>query len=122
MSMVTPLLILVSTGWAIYIQFQTDSNGDPMQFLSPIFVYLVQSFYIQRLTIRQSGNAIRFIDPSWNKVPRDEYLYPTVLYWVGLVDRFPSAFDEKEEDGGLLPSIDDIRTDIEDVFDELDIS
>ena len=59
--------------------------------------------------------------PDWDKIPRNEYLYPAYIYWFGFGDSVPSYFDPKVEDS-FIPTFEEIKEKVEEVFDELDIS
>ena len=90
----------------LWLSFMSSSNDDfyfsEYHFLA-LFFGLVTSVYLWNLTMEQSIGAIRYMDPSWNKVPDGERLWPSLAYALGLADndldsssKVQSASDDSE--------------------------
>ena len=62
-----------------------------------LFFGLVTSVYLWNLTMEQSIGAIRYMDPSWNKVPDGERLWPSLAYALGLADNDLESSSNKVE-------------------------
>ena len=52
------------------------------------FVFsLLSTGYFWNRTMRVSPGAIRYVDPSWDEIAEGERLWPSILYFLGVVDK-----------------------------------
>ena len=82
MSILTPTIFLISIGLQIIFWFaRSDERGFASVF---IIVYLLEAYYLEIATMKLSVGAIRYLSPTWDMEKPGEYLWPAVLYWLGI--------------------------------------
>ena len=61
--------------------------------------FIITAVYWDR-TMKLSIDAIKYLDPSWNKVPSGNLLWPSLFYAFGLVDRNAQGKETKKSTTG----------------------
>ena len=81
LSMLTPSIYLF--GLALQISFRSTLDETSIT-LAYMVAYSVMAFFFQRATMKLSVGAIRFISPDWDLEQPGEYLWPAIVYWLGI--------------------------------------
>ena len=81
------------------------ANEDAGSFYSlAIAVTMAAELFITAMywdrTMKLSIDAIKYLDPEWNKVPSGNLLWPSLFYAFGLVDRNAQGKETKKSTTG----------------------
>ena len=71
-----------------------------------IAIQIFQDYYYWNLTMQDTRQAIRYMDPEWNEIAEGELWYPSLFYVLGLAEK---KTDEPTESASKDTSDDDIK-------------
>ena len=89
--LVTWLVSFVTTLFGLLVH--QDGASEPWGTI--VFFYALQAIWFNRVTYRLLPDAIRFVNPEWDRVPVGEPLWPGIFYAIGFVD-YPERAEDQE--------------------------
>ena len=75
---------------------ESQARGMTVTFL---ILYIMHAYFLEVETMKLSVGAIRYLRPAWDKEEQGDYLWPAILYWLGI----------KEHSGQLKTTDEEVR-------------
>ena len=73
-----------------------------------VVIQVFQDYYYWDVTMKDTRQAIRYMNPEWNEIAEGELWYPSLFYLLGLAEKKtdePTESASKEESDNIKDKI-----------------